>query len=64
MMEQIVNKASMLPPPPTGKSRSRSSTEDWEAQRPTIERLYSTEDKTLQEVRKIMSENGFHATYI
>jgi hypothetical protein len=63
-MEQIVNNASMLPPPLPGKSRCRSSTEDWEAQRPTIERLYSAEDKTLQEVRKIMSENGFHATYI
>ncbi|KAF5565098.1 ankyrin protein [Fusarium napiforme] len=34
----------------------------WEAQRPRITELYVNQDKTLDEVIKIMTESGFHAT--
>jgi hypothetical protein len=64
-MEQVVNKPSMRPPPMTGNSGYRSSTKDWDVQRPIIEHLYSTEDKNLKEVMEIMeNEHEFHATYI
>jgi hypothetical protein len=37
--------------------------QDWEDQRPTIERLYSTEQKKLRDVMQIMeNDHGFFAT--
>ncbi|CZR50274.1 uncharacterized protein PAC_00146 [Phialocephala subalpina] len=63
MMEQFTNSSSMLPPLITRNIRRPLSNEDWEAQRATFQRLYSTEDKTLQEVIEVMEkEYGFRAT--
>jgi hypothetical protein len=54
---------SMLPPVLPNR-RGQLSAEDWEEQRPRIEQLYSTEDKSLDDVIKLMErEYGFRATY-
>jgi hypothetical protein len=65
VMKNAVNHCSMVPPPPkTQNPRRPLSAEDWEEQRATIQRLYSTEDRNLQEVMEVMKrEYGFCATY-
>jgi hypothetical protein len=63
-MEQVINNSSMLPPAITHNPRHPLSAKDWEEQRATIQRLWSTENKNLQEVMAIMGkECGFRATY-
>jgi hypothetical protein len=63
-MEHVVDN-SALSPPITYNLHRRLSVKDWEDQRATVQQLYSTENKTLQEVIEIMEkEYGFHATYI
>jgi hypothetical protein len=64
MMEQVINNSSMLPPAITHNPRHPPSAKDWEEQRATIQRLWSTEDKSLQEVMAVMEKGcGFRATY-
>jgi len=63
---QAVTPSSMLPPPLVNHNPRRPlSVKDWEKQRAIIQRLYSAENKDLQEVMEIMEqEHGFRATYI
>jgi hypothetical protein len=51
------------PPPPA--TRRPISAQDWDVQRMTIERLYSTECRELREVMEIMERDyGFLATSV
>ena len=55
----------MNAPPITHNPRRPLSAKDWEEQQATIERLYATENKKLQEVIEIMEkEYRFRATYV
>lgn len=53
-------------PPAHAHIESRKYTaEDWDIQRPEITRLYWTEDKTLELVMELMTEqHGLIATYL
>ena len=56
--------SSMLSLPVTRNSLRPGSAQDWERQRETIERLYSTEGRKLREVMEMMERDyGFVATY-
>jgi hypothetical protein len=55
----------MLPPPAPPNQQRQLSAQDWETQRPRIEQLYSTEDKSLDDVMSAMEmKYGFRATYV
>jgi hypothetical protein len=56
----------MSPPlPVTRNVRRPTSAQDWEDQRTTFERLYSTERRGLREVMKVMERDyGFLATSV
>ena len=65
-MDGLLGPSSMLPPlTVTRDFRRPLSAQDWEDQRMTFERLYSTERRSLQEVMEVMErEYGFRATYV
>jgi len=55
------------PPPydPQQKVPNRRFTAmEWEEQKPIIQRLYTEEDSTLPQVQQILTQAGFHATYV
>ena len=57
IMDQLSNSFMVTPRRPV-------CTQDWEEQRSRFEQLYSTEDRPLGEVMKMMEkEYGFRATY-
>src|SRR6266498_3152860 len=61
--EGFVGPSSMPPPLPITRNSHRP--QDWEDRRSTIKQLYTTEGRTLREVRDIMEQKyGFLATYI
>jgi hypothetical protein len=63
--EFTVSFSTMPPPPeaPLGQTH-RYSAQEWEAQRPRIERLYIGEQRTLNDVMSIMKQEfGFVASY-
>jgi hypothetical protein len=65
-MEGVASSSSMAPTHRrTRDSRRNISAQSWEIQRPTIERLYSIERRTLREVMEIMeNDHGFFATCV
>jgi hypothetical protein len=65
-MDGVASSSSSFPPlRGLHDSRRDLSAQDWENQRPKIERLYSAEQKKLREVMQIMEkEYGFFATCV